>query len=174
MVKERDVVEDASYGERRRHRDGRAADGRHRRLGAHARDVRERLHRHLRHEPGRPRAQDRDQLRHRGAGGLHPGGPTTRLNELQVFSASDPADRSGFQAHRDRPGATPYYGDFFPIANIGMGYNEIKAIEVRELVRAASGEAVELWPDFSVAHRIYPALLRRHHSSPTPSGAGSR
>ena len=35
-----------------------------------------------------------------------------------------------------------------------MGYNEIKAIEVRELVRAAAGEAVELWPDFSVAHRI--------------------
>ena len=25
---------------------------------------------------------------------------------------------------------------------------------VRELVRAATGEAVELWPDFSVAHRI--------------------
>ena len=76
-----------------------------------------------------------------------------RLNELQVFSASDPVDRSGFKRIETGP-SHPYYGDFFPIANIGMGYNEIKAIEVRELVRAASGEAVELWPDFSVAHRI--------------------
>ena len=76
-----------------------------------------------------------------------------RLNELQVFSASDPADRSGFKRIETGP-SHPYYGDFFPIANIGMGYNEIKAIEVRELVRAVTGEAVELWPDFSVAHRI--------------------
>ena len=76
-----------------------------------------------------------------------------RLNELQFYTASDPADRNGFKRIETCP-SHPYYGDFFPIANIGMGYNEIKAIEVRELVRAASGEAVELWPDFSVAHRI--------------------
>ena len=76
-----------------------------------------------------------------------------RLNELQVFSANDPVDRSGFKRIETGP-SHPYYGAFFPIANIGMGYNEIKAIEVRELVRAATGEAVELWPDFSVAHRI--------------------
>ena len=76
-----------------------------------------------------------------------------RLNELQVFSADDPVDRSGFKRVETGP-SHPYYGAFFPIANIGMGYNEIKAIEVRELVRAATGEAVELWPDFSVAHRI--------------------
>ena len=76
-----------------------------------------------------------------------------RLNELQVYSASDPVDRSGFKRIETGP-SHPYYGAFFPIANIGMGYNEIKAIEVRELVRAVTGEAVELWPDFSVAHRI--------------------
>ena len=76
-----------------------------------------------------------------------------RLNELQYYTASDPVDRSGFQRIETGP-SHPYYADFFPIANIGMGYNEIKAIEVRELVRAAVGEPVELWPDFSVAHRI--------------------
>ena len=76
-----------------------------------------------------------------------------RLNELQVYTASDPVDRSGFKRIETGP-SHPYYGDFFPVANIGMGYNEIKAIEVRELVRAAAGEPVELWPDFSVAHRI--------------------
>ena len=76
-----------------------------------------------------------------------------RLNELQLYAASDPVDRTGFKRIETCP-SHPYYADFFPVANIGMGYNEIKAIEVRELVRAASGEAVELWPDFSVAHRI--------------------
>ena len=76
-----------------------------------------------------------------------------RLNELQFYTASDPADRNGFQRIETCP-SHPYYADFFPVANIGMGYNEIKAIEVRELVRAVAGEVVELWPDFSVAHRI--------------------
>ena len=76
-----------------------------------------------------------------------------RLNELQFYTASDPADRNGFKRIETCP-SHPYYADFFPVANIGMGYNEIKAIEVRELVRAASGEAVELWPDFAVGHRI--------------------
>jgi len=76
-----------------------------------------------------------------------------RLNELQVYTTADPADRVGFKRIETNP-AHPYYGSFYPIANIGMGYNDVKVIEVRELVRAVSGENVALWPDFAVAHRI--------------------
>ena len=35
-----------------------------------------------------------------------------------------------------------------------MGYNDMKAIEVRELIRAVAGETVEVWPNFEIAHRI--------------------
>jgi predicted dehydrogenase len=35
-----------------------------------------------------------------------------------------------------------------------MGYNDMKAIEVRELIQAVAGEKVEVWPNFEIAHRI--------------------
>ena len=76
-----------------------------------------------------------------------------RLNELQFYTASDPVDRSGFKRIETGP-SHPYYGDYYPVANFGMGYNDMKAIEVRELIQAVAGEPVELWPDFGVAHRI--------------------
>ena len=76
-----------------------------------------------------------------------------RLNELQVYTTGEPADRVGFKRIETNP-AHPHYGAFYPIANIGMGYNDMKMIEVRELVQAISGEKVALWPDFAVAHRI--------------------
>ena len=63
--------------ERRRHEDGRAADRRHRRLGAHARDVRERLHRRSSTRAGSPTG-GRSRSATTSWGGQAPsGGPTT-------------------------------------------------------------------------------------------------
>ena len=75
-----------------------------------------------------------------------------RMNELQVYDASDPADRQGFK--RIEVGPThPYYGAFYPVPNLGFGYNDMKLVEVRKLVEGIAGDG-ELWPDFAVAHRI--------------------
>ena len=76
-----------------------------------------------------------------------------RLNELQHYSANDAPDRGGFKRIETNP-SHPYYGAYYPIGNIGMGYNDMKAIEVRELIQAVAGETVEVWPNFEIAHRI--------------------
>ena len=152
VVKEREVVEDASYGSS-------AGSGTGERRAV---DTDDSVHMLATFENGCTGIFDTSRVAHGRkieisydivgrAGSIR--WTYDRLNELQVYSASDPADRSGFK-HIETGPSHPYYGAFFPIANIGMGYNEIKAIEVRELVRAAAGEPVELWPDFSVAHRI--------------------
>ena len=152
IVKERDVVQDASYGS-----GGGTVTGERRTV-----DTDDSVHMLATFENGCTGIFDTSRVAHGRkieisydivgrAGSIR--WTYDRLNELQVYRASDPVDRSGFKRIETGP-SHPYYGDFFPIANIGMGYNEIKAIEVRELVRAVAGEAVELWPDFSVAHRI--------------------
>ena len=152
VVKERDVVEDAAYGS-----GGGTVTGERRVV-----DTDDSVHMLATFENGCTGIFDTSRVAHGRkieisydivgrAGSIR--WTYDRLNELQVYRASDPVDRSGFKRIETGP-SHPYYGAFFPIANIGMGYNEIKSIEVRELVRAATGEAVELWPDFSVAHRI--------------------
>ena len=43
-----------------------------------------------------------------------------RLNELQFYAADDPSDRVGFK-RIETNASHPYYGDFYPVANFGMG-----------------------------------------------------
>ncbi len=75
-----------------------------------------------------------------------------RMNELQVYDASDPVDRQGFKRVEVGP-SHPYYAAFYPVANIGFGYNDMKLVEVRKLVEGIAGDG-DLWPDFAVGHQI--------------------
>ena len=75
-----------------------------------------------------------------------------RMNELQVYDASDPADRQGFKRVEVGP-SHPYYSAFYPVPNLGFGYNDMKLVEVRKLVEGIAGDG-DLWPDFAVAHQI--------------------
>ena len=75
-----------------------------------------------------------------------------RMNELQVYDASDPVDRQGFQRVEVGP-SHPYYGAFYPVPNLGFGYNDMKLVEVRKLVEGIAGDG-DLWPDFAVGHQI--------------------
>ena len=75
-----------------------------------------------------------------------------RMNELQVYDASDPPDRQGFKRVEVGP-SHPYYGAFYPVPNLGFGYNDMKLVEVRKLVEGLAGDG-ELWPDFAVGHQI--------------------
>ncbi len=76
-----------------------------------------------------------------------------RMNELHVCAGAGPADARGVRRIELGP-ADPTYGLFYPVANIGFGYNDMKMIEVRKLIEAVAGGGAAPWPDFAVGHQI--------------------
>jgi predicted dehydrogenase len=74
------------------------------------------------------------------------------VNRLRFFSMADAPDRQGYRLIDVGP-ANPNYAALLPVANFGLGYNEYKAIEVSEVVRAvATGQPA--WPTFADGHEI--------------------
>ena len=75
-----------------------------------------------------------------------------RMNELQLFAATGPGNRQGFRTLLMGP-AHGHYGAFCPAPGHGLGFNELKVIEVYQLMRAiAAGGPAE--PDFRAAWEI--------------------
>ena len=75
-----------------------------------------------------------------------------RLNELQLYTDSDPVGESGFRTIHVN-GAHPDYGAFVPAPAHGLGFNDLKTIELREfIVAVAAGRNVD--PDLEQACRI--------------------
>ncbi len=66
-----------------------------------------------------------------------------RLNEVQIYTADGPGDRQGFRTILAGP-AHPPYDKFIPAPGHGLGFNELKIIECRELMRAIAGEPAHL------------------------------
>ncbi|MEX6507542.1 Gfo/Idh/MocA family protein [Jiella sp. M17.18] len=86
-----------------------------------------------------------------------------RMNELQYFDAREPADRQGFRTILAAPAHEPY-GDFVPAPGHGLGFNDLKVIEARELLRAIAGEPARLI-DFEQGiriERVVDAMARSH------------
>ena len=75
-----------------------------------------------------------------------------RMNELKLYRADDPAGRQGFRTIHVGP-EHPHYGAFFPIAGLGLGYNDQKPIEVYELVAAIADDR-PLYPDFRAGWQV--------------------
>ncbi len=74
------------------------------------------------------------------------------MNRLHYANPADAAGRYGWRAIDVGPEA-PGYAAYSPLANLGVGYNDYKAIEVAEVVHSVlSGEAS--WPTFQDGHRI--------------------
>lgn len=69
-----------------------------------------------------------------------------RRDELQFFSADDPADRRGFKTIYTGP-AHPYGEGLWPIPALGIGYGETKIIECYDLFKAIA-EETSVSPDF--------------------------
>lgn len=76
-----------------------------------------------------------------------------RLNTLEFYSAADRPGRQGFRRIEAAPEHAGY-GAFYPVANIGMGYNDQKMIEIRTLIEAVAAGRTDAWPNFADAHRI--------------------
>jgi predicted dehydrogenase len=63
-----------------------------------------------------------------------------RMNEVQLYSADEPAaDRQGFRTILAGPQHPPY-DKFVPAPGHGLGFNDLKVIECREILRAIAGE----------------------------------
>ena len=75
-----------------------------------------------------------------------------RRDELQIFDASDPADRQGFRTIHTGP-AHPYGDALWPIPALGIGYGETKIIECHDLIEAIVNETA-VSPDFADGYRI--------------------
>ena len=68
------------------------------------------------------------------------------MNELNLYLASDKDLKRGYRKIYNHPNHR-WYKNFHPIAGIGLGYNDQKIIEVREIIEALS-ENREAYPNF--------------------------
>lgn len=62
-----------------------------------------------------------------------------RMNEFQIYRASDPATEQGFATVLTAPHHRPY-DRFIPAPGHSLGFNDLKVIECRELMAAIAGE----------------------------------
>jgi len=75
-----------------------------------------------------------------------------RMNELRLYSNSGGADERGFRTILAGPDH-PDYAAFCPAPGHGLGINDLKVIEVRNLLRAIS-HGDELYSDFANGCRV--------------------
>ncbi len=75
-----------------------------------------------------------------------------RMNELQVYESAAGRGREGFRRILAGP-AHPDYAAFNPAAGHGLGYNDLKVIEARNFLRAATN-GTRAWPDFNDGLRV--------------------
>ena len=84
-----------------------------------------------------------------------------RMNEIQLYRHTEPPSERGYKTVFTGPDH-PNYAAFFPIAGIGLGYNDQKIIEARDLIVAiATGK--KAFPDFRFGleiNRVVDAVLK--------------
>jgi predicted dehydrogenase len=88
-----------------------------------------------------------------------------RMNELRLYRADDPVGQRGFRTILAGP-EHPDYAAFCPAPGHGLGINDLKVIEVRNLLRAIrSGR--QAWPDFNEGLRVQQvmAAIESSHAS---------
>ena len=86
-----------------------------------------------------------------------------RMNELRVYDSGQRPARAGFKTILSGPGH-PDYGNFCPAPGHGLGINDLKVIEVRNLVRAIQhGEPFQ--PDFEEGLRVQQVMEAIERSS---------
>lgn len=62
-----------------------------------------------------------------------------RMNEFELYQAEGRGSEQGFRKILAAPAHRPY-DRFIPAPGHGLGFNDLKIIECRELIRAISGE----------------------------------
>ncbi len=75
-----------------------------------------------------------------------------RLSELQLYTADDASNRQGFRRILTGP-EHPDYAHFCVSAGHGLGFNDMKAVEVRDLIEGILTDN-PMWPDFRAAYEV--------------------
>lgn len=75
-----------------------------------------------------------------------------RMNELRLYTDGNVPGERGFRTILAGP-EHPDYGRFCPAPGHGLGINDLKVIEVRDVIRAIGGDGPR-WPDFHEGHRV--------------------
>ncbi|MDX7985880.1 Gfo/Idh/MocA family oxidoreductase [Xenorhabdus sp. 12] len=86
-----------------------------------------------------------------------------RMAELQLYRHDDPANRQGFKTILVGP-EHPDYAPFCNGAGHGIGFNDQKTVEVRDLIDGIALNQ-DMWPDFTEGwkvSRILDAIARSH------------
>ena len=79
-----------------------------------------------------------------------------QFNELRLYDANQKAGRDGFKTLLSGPDH-PHYSAFCPAPGHQLGFNELKVIELLQLLRALEGGDA-CWPDFTEAFEIQKVL----------------
>jgi predicted dehydrogenase len=75
-----------------------------------------------------------------------------RINDLDLYRDSGPVEGRGFTRMQMGP-SDPRYAALLPVAGLGLGYNDYKAMEAREMLEAvAAGRPA--YPDFAFGYRV--------------------
>ena len=85
-----------------------------------------------------------------------------RMNEVQLYSTGDPTQAQGFRTILASP-VHPPYDKFIPAPGHGLGFNDLKVIECREILRAIEGEPARLI-DFEAGLGIERAVHAAAHA----------
>ncbi|WP_114943167.1 Gfo/Idh/MocA family protein [Microvirga calopogonii] len=88
-----------------------------------------------------------------------------RMNEVQLYTADGAGDTQGFRTILTSPQHPPY-DKFIPAPGHGLGFNDLKIVECRELIRRINGEAAHLieFEDGIRIERTVDAIARSAHS----------
>ncbi|WP_461538598.1 Gfo/Idh/MocA family protein [Spongorhabdus nitratireducens] len=79
-----------------------------------------------------------------------------RLSELHIYQAGQQQARQGFKRILTGP-EHPDYMNFCVSAGHGLGYNDMKAVEVRDLLQGVAADQ-PIWPDFRAAYQDHLVL----------------
>ncbi len=75
-----------------------------------------------------------------------------RMNELRLYTTGQRPGREGYKTLMTDPNHPPY-GAFCPAPGLQLGFNDMKVVEVRDLLLGVAGRA-KAWPDFREAWEI--------------------
>ncbi|WP_305856690.1 Gfo/Idh/MocA family protein [Balneatrix alpica] len=75
-----------------------------------------------------------------------------RLSELQLFTYQGASNRQGFRTILVGP-EHPDYAHFCIAGGHGLGYNDMKVVEVRDLIEGIAADR-PMWPDFRAAYQV--------------------
>jgi len=93
-----------------------------------------------------------------------------RMNELRLYRSDDAAGRRGFRTLLAGPEHADYAA-FCPAPGHGLGINDLKVIEVRNLVRAIRA-GTDAWPDFAEGLRVQAVMTAIERSAAAGAWVG--